>query len=100
MLELGEDSEVSHRSIGRDLVEAKVSVLITVGEKASAIAGGAREAGMSSEKISCCSDLEEAADLLIDIVGRGDLILIKGSRQMKLEQLLDHFVRKKGEMAS
>jgi UDP-N-acetylmuramoyl-tripeptide--D-alanyl-D-alanine ligase len=100
MLELGGDSERAHRQVGADLVRAKISALITVGERAKGIAAGAAEAGMPREMIYSYMDLKEAADGLVDLANRGDLILIKGSRGMKLEQLLDRFVGKKGETTS
>jgi UDP-N-acetylmuramoyl-tripeptide--D-alanyl-D-alanine ligase len=100
MLELGGDSERAHREVGAELVRAKVSALITVGEQAKGIADGAAEAGMPREMICSYIDLKEAADGLVDLASRGDLILIKGSRGMRLEQLLDRFVGKKGETTS
>jgi UDP-N-acetylmuramoyl-tripeptide--D-alanyl-D-alanine ligase len=100
MLELGGNSERAHREVGSELVRAGVSVLITVGERARWIAEGAAQAGLSNDKIDSFVDLKEAADRLSEVARRGDLILIKGSRAMKLEQLLDRFVEKRGETTS
>lgn len=100
MLELGEDSEQAHYRLGSDLVQAGVSVLITVGTRAKGIAVGASDAGMPPEEIYSFLELKEAADLLTDLVSKGDLILIKGSRGARLELLLDRFVGKKGGTTS
>jgi UDP-N-acetylmuramoyl-tripeptide--D-alanyl-D-alanine ligase len=66
-----------------------VDQLITIGDGAEMIAEGARVAGM--EKVLSARSTGEAAKLLGEIAEPGDLILIKGSRAARTEEVIKHF---------
>jgi UDP-N-acetylmuramoyl-tripeptide--D-alanyl-D-alanine ligase len=91
MLELGDVSEEAHRSIGRMAATLAVDILITIGQRAQDIAAGARDAGMPEGHILSAASQVDAADLLKRNSRPGDVILIKGSRGMKLEKILEAF---------
>ncbi|MDO8537104.1 MAG: hypothetical protein Q7R94_02570, partial [bacterium] len=66
-----------------------VDILITVGPRAKFIAEAARESGMRKNKIYSFDVAEEAQKPLQDMLKKGDLILIKGSRAMKLDKVVE-----------
>jgi len=87
MLEIGRYTPETHERIGKKVVETS-NLLFTVGERAKFIAKGAREKGMIKNKIFefCTSD--EAGKPLQNIIKEGDIILVKGSRAMKMEKIV------------
>ncbi len=86
MLELGQISEDEHLEIGEAVFDSLADVLITVGERARDIARGAQRAGMPNERIFSFNNSEEAGRFLQDRIYEGDLVLIKGSRGMRMEK--------------
>jgi UDP-N-acetylmuramoyl-tripeptide--D-alanyl-D-alanine ligase len=81
MLELGGADEVDyHRALGEQATDARVLLLITVGPLA-ALAG---ETFLGGDHIHV-ADASEAASVLAPLIGRGDLVLVKGSRGVGLE---------------
>ncbi len=89
MLELGEQSDELHREAGSFIAGSRVSTLVTVGDKASRIAGGALSNGFSRNSVFICGSNSEAVECLRKIVGSGDVVLIKGSRGMKMEEIVE-----------
>lgn len=88
MLELGDKSEPGHREVGRAAREAGVDLLVPVGERARHIGIEAEEAGLSSHQIHYYTSSREAALALKNIIRPGDVILVKGSRGMKMEEFI------------
>ncbi len=95
MLELGEREEEFHRNIGRVLHRTKVDKLITVGKLAHFIGEEAMRYGMAPENIFAFEDSESASEFVKEIVSDGDVILVKGSRRLKMERVSDKL--KKGD---
>ncbi len=91
MLELGKASADAHREIGRTAARLGVDLLITVGTLSKFIGDGARYAGMSGDRAIEAGSNAEAAALLREHSQNGDAILIKGSRAMKMEEILEEF---------
>jgi len=89
MRELGDESERGHREVGETAATLGVDHLITIGDTAKVIAQGARAAGM--EKVSAVQSTGEAAELLGEIAAPGDLVLIKGSRLARTEDVIEQF---------
>ncbi|MBI3609316.1 MAG: UDP-N-acetylmuramoyl-tripeptide--D-alanyl-D-alanine ligase [Nitrospirae bacterium] len=89
MLELGENTAEAHRRIGRVVVSSGVAALITVGAAAEGMAEGALASGMVRDQVTVCRDPSEAAAAVRRLTGEGDVILIKGSRGMRMERILD-----------
>ncbi|MGB9595304.1 MAG: UDP-N-acetylmuramoyl-tripeptide--D-alanyl-D-alanine ligase [Candidatus Poribacteria bacterium] len=89
MLELGEQSNDLHKFIGKYIGEANsADMLITVGEKASIIAESAIKSGINRDAVFICKNNSEASDHLHKILKNGDTVLIKGSRGMKMEEIV------------
>lgn len=88
MLELGEFAVEAHRKIGEKLIEKEINIVVTVGELAGEIAQIAAAAG---RKAFACDDHDAARKVLLQILQPGDTVLLKGSRGMKMEKLLDIF---------
>ncbi len=87
MLELGAYEEEGHRKVGRRALDV-VAVLITVGERGRLIAEAALAWGMEAEKVIIEADNERVIARLCEIVAPGDIILVKGSRGMKMEEIV------------
>jgi UDP-N-acetylmuramoyl-tripeptide--D-alanyl-D-alanine ligase len=87
MLELGAFEEEGHRKVGRRALDV-VAVLITVGERGRLIAEEALACGMEGGKVFIEEDNDSAIARLREIVAPGDIILVKGSRGMKMEEIV------------
>lgn len=88
MLELGDHTLRAHERAGEQVVEA-VDILITVGMRAKFIAYKAREKGMHQEQVYVCETAEEAGKKLQELMREGDAVLIKGSRSIGLEKVIE-----------
>ncbi len=89
MFELGKHTENAHRSIGREIVDHKIDILITVGQLSEWMAIESEKMGMNRDKILQTQDYKEAAAVLKDLIQKGDVILLKASRKMALENIFD-----------
>jgi len=87
MLELGEFEERGHRIVGARAAQV-VDLLITVGERAKWIAKEARSAGLSENQVVELGDGDEVIEYLDEKVGEGDVVLVKGSRGMRLDRIV------------
>ncbi|MDU4959743.1 MAG: UDP-N-acetylmuramoyl-tripeptide--D-alanyl-D-alanine ligase [Sporomusaceae bacterium] len=88
MLELGEVAVDAHRKIGLRLAQRRIEAVITVGGLAKHIAAAAAEAGIQA---AACDTHDEARSCIKTVLRPGDTVLLKGSRGMRMEQLLDLF---------
>jgi UDP-N-acetylmuramoyl-tripeptide--D-alanyl-D-alanine ligase len=89
MRELGNESERGHREVGETAAALKIDHLIAIGDVAASIADAAKQAGL--ENSSTVASTAEAAELLAELVAPGDLVLIKGSRMARTEQVIEAF---------
>ncbi len=98
MLELGNYAESLHREVGTKVANANIDILWTVGSLSRFVAEEAIANGMSEERIRSCDTSEEASSLVASQLKKDDTVLIKGSRGMKLEnvvrQIESHFSKK------
>ena len=94
MLELGPAEEESHRLVGRR-VKGVADVLITVGQRSRLIAEEALRAGMNSNRVSSVDTPQEAVPLLEEMIDRNDVILVKGSRGVSLDELVATLTRRR-----
>ena len=88
MLELGEQAEKLHKEVGEKVFQKQVDLLLTVGELASSIVQGALNSGMKKNKVFSFKDNQEASFYLKENLKKGDLVLVKGSRRMKMEEIV------------
>jgi UDP-N-acetylmuramoyl-tripeptide--D-alanyl-D-alanine ligase len=96
MLELGADGPQLHREAGRSIARLGVDRLIGVRGLAEEIVAGAREAGMNVASAVFCETPDEAAEALAREARAGDLILVKGSRGVKTEIVVQRMKQKWG----
>jgi UDP-N-acetylmuramyl pentapeptide synthase len=93
MLELGAQGAALHRQIGRQIAElgpVGIDVLIGVrGLAGELIAGAAEASSTAAKQTSFFETPEQAAELLIAIASPGDLILVKGSRGVRTEKVVE-----------
>ncbi|HVL54552.1 MAG TPA: UDP-N-acetylmuramoyl-tripeptide--D-alanyl-D-alanine ligase [Vitreimonas sp.] len=92
MLELGASHESGHREVG-EAAAGIVELLVVVGADAGAIADGARSAGLAADRVLHVSDRETALDALRPRVRDGDVILVKASRGIALDRLVEDLRR-------
>ncbi|MDD5428656.1 MAG: UDP-N-acetylmuramoyl-tripeptide--D-alanyl-D-alanine ligase [Candidatus Omnitrophica bacterium] len=88
MLELGGESERFHKMIGESAAKAGIEGLVAFGELSKHTLAQAEAAGMSRDRLWHCSTHDEIAGLLKKVTKSGDVILLKGSRSMRMEQVL------------
>jgi UDP-N-acetylmuramoyl-tripeptide--D-alanyl-D-alanine ligase len=88
MLELGGEARERHLALGRQAAERGVDRLYLLGRQARAIQEGARRAGMEQDRITIGKNHRHLAALVRKDARRGDWILFKGSRGMKMENVL------------
>ncbi len=90
MLELGSASADLHRAAGEEAARSGLSVLIAVGgHPARALADGAIAAGLTAASVHYVSDSAAAAEIAASIVSVGDLLLVKGSRGVRTEIVVE-----------
>jgi UDP-N-acetylmuramoyl-tripeptide--D-alanyl-D-alanine ligase len=89
MLELGHTELDLHRDVGRFAAGAGLSLLVCFGARARALGEGAQEAGLPAECIEYTDDPAEAVRLVQSRVRPEDVVLVKGSRGMKMERISD-----------
>ncbi len=88
MLELGKYSIEAHEAIGR-LASQIVEILVTVGPRAKFIAEAAKTSGLSENKILSFDTASEACLLVQELIKKDDLVLIKASRAVGLEKIVE-----------
>ena len=90
MLELGEHAISLHESCGRAAVESGFDRIIAVGGiSAQALADGAMAAGLLATSVTVLPTSQEAAQKISQIVQKKDLVLVKGSRGIRMDQIVD-----------
>jgi UDP-N-acetylmuramoyl-tripeptide--D-alanyl-D-alanine ligase len=90
MGELGAESERGHREVGEEAATLGIDQLIAIGKMGEVVARSAQKAGL--EKSVAIGSTSEAAELLGEIAEPGDLVLVKGSRSARTEQVIEQFV--------
>lgn len=90
MLELGEAGASLHRASGEEAARAGLIALVTVGgANARELAAGAIAAGMPAGSVHYVENSSQAADVAATLVRPGDLVLVKGSRGIRTEVVVD-----------
>lgn len=92
MRELGEATRRMHETVGEEAASLGISCLMTLGELGVSIAEGAMGAGMADENICMVrrlDDLRPAAQTLWRMLRAGDVVLLKASRAIAAERMID-----------
>jgi len=91
MRELGRETERGHEEVGEAAAAFGVDHLIGIGEMGAIISRAAEKAGLA--RSSVVGSTSEAAELLLEVAAPGDLILIKGSRLARTEDVIEAFAK-------
>lgn len=89
MRELGPQAPEFHRRVGREAAALEPAHLLAVGPNAQWYLDGAAAAGLPSGAMTSAEAVGDAVPLLRAIVRPGDVVLIKGSRAIEMEHLVD-----------
>jgi UDP-N-acetylmuramoyl-tripeptide--D-alanyl-D-alanine ligase len=93
MLELGEQTVALHEECGGAAAASGLSLLVTVGGAAARAMGRAAvEAGMPDAHVRHADSSAEAAEIVAREVRAGDLVLVKGSRGVATERVVERLV--------
>ncbi len=91
MNELGPDSRAYHREIGAFAAARKVDLILTAGDKADDIAEGA--AGAGAAEVKYFDTREELEQAVCGLLREGDAVLVKASRAMEMERVVDKIMK-------
>lgn len=92
MRELGSLAELAHFRLGEEVARGPIDVLVAVGELGRRIAEGALADGMEAGSVRACAGADEASEVLDDLLASGDAVLVKASRSMGLERVVEGIV--------
>jgi UDP-N-acetylmuramoyl-tripeptide--D-alanyl-D-alanine ligase len=83
MLELGREEVAAHRRVGQAAARLKIDILLTLGGRAREIHEAARMSGALHYE-----QKNILAEYLVELVGPGDVVLLKGSRGMAMDDIV------------
>ncbi len=89
MLELGDDAHKYHSDLGARIAASKCDLAIVTGEFSSVVRSAAIAAGMTKESIEIVNDQADIVTRLADSLRPGDLLLVKASRALQLEKVVE-----------
>jgi len=92
MRELGDEAAQIHYETGKRIAEIGIDKLFGVEGLAQNLLAGAQEAGLSA--VEFYADSQAAGEKFVDEVEAGDLILIKGSRGVRTEKVVEKLLEK------
>jgi UDP-N-acetylmuramoyl-tripeptide--D-alanyl-D-alanine ligase len=96
MGELGAAADDAHRDAGQMAAKLGIDHLIALGTRAETIAGAAIEAGMDRENVAVATDHADAGARASAWLAAGDTVLVKGSRSMQMERVVEVICAEKG----
>lgn len=89
MLELGEESDALHYQVGEEAGRTPWKHLVAIGSASRALLEGACSAGFDPSRTAWFATTAEASEALIAWLSPGDTVLLKGSRGMRLEKIVE-----------
>lgn len=92
MAELGVSGRDFHVALGRRIASGDWSGLIVIGDRGAWIAEGARASGFDEGRLLLCKDNNDAARALHDRTRENDMVLLKASRSMHVEEVRNQYV--------
>ncbi|MEO0650614.1 MAG: UDP-N-acetylmuramoyl-tripeptide--D-alanyl-D-alanine ligase [Planctomycetota bacterium] len=96
MHELGEFEKELHHQVGMEAARAGLEMVVAVGELAKATAAGALEGGLPGEAVIHLERAEQAVEAVPEWVRPGDVVLVKASRAMRLERVVEALIARYG----
>ncbi len=89
MKELGSYEERGHREVGAEIAKSKINFLITVGKATNYTIDEAVKRGLKESSAYLASDKDDLLAKIKSVYKKDDVILIKGSRSLKLEEVVE-----------
>jgi UDP-N-acetylmuramoyl-tripeptide--D-alanyl-D-alanine ligase len=89
MLELGNFSKEAHEQLGEKVSKLSIDFLLTLGEEAPIVVASAIRHGLPMERAKVVESHSEAISILRQMIQTGDWILVKGSRRMAMEKIVE-----------
>jgi UDP-N-acetylmuramoyl-tripeptide--D-alanyl-D-alanine ligase len=89
MMELGDFTEEAHQHLGRKAGDLSIDLLLVLGEQAPIVVESALRHGFDPTKAKVVESHSEAIALLKERMQEGDWILVKGSRRMVMERIVE-----------
>jgi UDP-N-acetylmuramoyl-tripeptide--D-alanyl-D-alanine ligase len=96
MAELGSQTQALHAELGRAVAEAGVDLLVTVGTPPQTTARVAKETARHDLQTRSFDDTLSACNHLQEFSAQDDIILVKGSRTARLEQVVEQLIKDHG----
>jgi UDP-N-acetylmuramoyl-tripeptide--D-alanyl-D-alanine ligase len=97
MLELGDHAIELHQGVGRHAAGAGIDLLLTVGgAPAVALAEAAIAAGLAAASVSSFVSSDEAASAVVALARDGDVVLVKGSRGVRTDRVVERLKAERG----
>jgi UDP-N-acetylmuramoyl-tripeptide--D-alanyl-D-alanine ligase len=94
MLELGRISESAHKNFGKQFSDSSVDLLVTVGTLSQLASHTALDSGVDKNRVRSFENKEDSILFLNESLQVGDCILVKGSRGMRMEQVIEGISKK------
>jgi UDP-N-acetylmuramoyl-tripeptide--D-alanyl-D-alanine ligase len=95
MLELGDFTEEAHQELGEKVEELSIDLLLTMGEKAPLVVESAIRHGFEPKRTRVVESHSEAISILKEVIQEGDWILVKGSRRMAMEKIVEGLIERR-----
>jgi UDP-N-acetylmuramoyl-tripeptide--D-alanyl-D-alanine ligase len=89
MGELGDQAEPAHAELGRHVAASGIDFLFALGEYAPTIAAAATAAGMDRDRVQVGADHADLTARIVEVLEPGDWVLVKGSRAMQMERVVE-----------
>ena len=90
MLELGARSKALHYGCGKKAVNSGFERIVAIGgENVEALLAGGQDAGLDSDAVFSCANSEEAINVVSRLIEKEDLVLVKGSRGIQTDLVVD-----------
>jgi UDP-N-acetylmuramoyl-tripeptide--D-alanyl-D-alanine ligase len=93
MAELGKHSKKYHQEIGEKAALSNLALLVTKGSYADDISKSAIKAGIKKDLVYSVDSNKQASKILKGKMKKGDWVLVKGSRSMKMEEITGEIMR-------
>ncbi|MGE5280625.1 MAG: UDP-N-acetylmuramoyl-tripeptide--D-alanyl-D-alanine ligase [Deltaproteobacteria bacterium] len=93
MMELGRQTEEFHAYFGRYVAQSCIDVLVTVGAHTRLTAKSAVQSGMKATAVHSFAACAPAVKFFERFLCEGDVLLVKGSRSMRMEEIVRYLIR-------
>lgn len=92
MLELGEETEKSHKGVGKKFLEIKGDIFFAVGPRMKFAVSELEKSGFKKENIFSFDNPVDAGKKIQEIMREGDLVLVKGSQGIRMEKVVEEIM--------